>query len=715
MKQFSLFIAIFLFCSQAFGQASVNMNLYKKIHAPEFADHEMYVLVKGDVYQIRGFVKSAGGKYIGSAGDIASVRLTVSAISQLVNKPFVKRIGSDIYNFKTMNDTMRMRAYVNEVHAGQSPLTRTYKGRGIVIGMIDSGIDFTHPDFKDSLGNTRVKWLWDMNLADSANTPQPYDYGQEFSGDQIDSGLATAHNGTDQFGHGTYTAGIAAGNGSAIGRFQGVAPEADLIVVGYNFNAMDTVSRMAHAVEYIFNKAQSMGMPCVINASLGDYYGSHDGLDLQSQYISYMLDQQSGRVIVQACGDIGVNYPFHVGRNSVAGDTVFTWCKYNTGTGAVYIQIYADTANYRNIRYSIGVDKVTPYFDFRGQTAFGDVFPTINNLVSRDIMNGPNRIGNIQEFTSVNDSVYLHEIYITPDSTDYHWRFITTGNGRYDSWTFDWVFQNLPSDTVFPDMTHYFAPDTISSIVSGINCLSNVISVGNYTNSDRHIDVDTVLQITPADLPQQIAVNSGRGPTRSGMIKPDVSGPGNHILSTGVLSLIAGLVTTQPYKVAQGGYHITGGGTSASAPVVAGIAALYLEQNAGADWLQVKTALQNCAFQDTFMWGPYPNNAWGYGKVHAFEAMTTCSLFNSVVKNPTVFDAYSIYPNPASSELFVEVKEFRKGRLVIYDIEGRKLRDTDFSGMKFSIPISGLAEGTYLLELKSENSAPVTSKFVVSR
>ncbi len=714
MKQFSFFIAILFSCCQIFGQASVNMNLYKKIHTPEFANHEMYLLVKGDVNQIRDFVKSSGGKYIGSAGDIASVRLTVSAISQLINKPFVKRIGSDIYNFKTMNDTMRMRAFVNEVHGGQSPLTRTYKGRGVLIGMIDSGIDFTHPDFKDSLGNTRVKWLWDMNLADSANTPQPYDYGQEFSGDQIDSGLATAHNGTDQFGHGTYTAGIAAGNGSSIGRFEGVAPEADLIVVGYDFNASDTVSRMAHAVEYIFNKAQLLGMPCVINASLGDYYGSHDGLDLQSQYISYMLDQQSGRVIVQACGDIGVNYPFHVGRNSVAGDTVFTWCKYNAGTGAVYIQIYADTANYRNINYAIGVDKVTPYFDFRGQTNFTDVFPTVNNLVSRDIMNGPNRIGNIQEFTSVNDSVYLHEIYITPDSIDYHWRFITTGNGRYDSWTFDWVFQNLPSDTVFPDMTHYFAPDTISSIVSGINCLSNVISVGNYTNADRHVDVDTVLQITPADLPQQIAVNSGRGPTRSGMIKPDVSGPGNHILSTGVLSLIAGLVTTQPYKVAQGGYHITGGGTSASAPVVAGIAALYLEQNAGAGWLQVKTALQNCAFQDTFMWGPYPNNAWGYGKVHAFEAMTTCSLYNSV-KNPTVFDAYSIYPNPASSELFVEVKEFRKGRMVIYDIEGRKLRDADFSGMKFSIPISGLAEGTYLLELKSENSTPVTSKFVVSR
>ena len=714
MKQYLFFIAFLFACYQSFGQASVNMNLYKKMHTPEFATHEMFLLVKGDVSQIRDFVKLTGGKYISSAGDIASVRLTVSAISQLVNKPFVKQISSDIYNFKTMNDTMRMRAFVNEVHAGQSPLTSSYKGRGVIIGMIDSGIDFTHPDFKDSLGNTRVLWLWDMNLADSANTPQPYDYGQEFSRSQIDSGLATAHNGTDQFGHGTYTAGIAAGNGNANGRFQGVAPEAELIVVGYDFNAADTVSRMAHAVEYIFNKAQALGMPCVINASLGDYYGSHDGLDLQSQYISYMLNQQSGRVIVQACGDIGVNYPFHVGRNSVSGDTVFTWCKYNVSTGDVYIQIYADTANYRDIRYSIGVDKVTPYFEFRGQTNFGSVFPTINNLLSRDIMNGPNRIGNIQEFTSLNDGVYLHEIYITPDSTDYNWRFITTGNGRYDSWTFDWVFQNLPSDTVFPDMSHYHAPDTISSIVSGINCLSNVISVGNYTNTDRHIDVDTVLQISPGDLPQQIAVNSGRGPTRSGLVKPDVSGPGNHIVSTGVLSLITGLISTQPYKVAQGGYHITGGGTSASAPVVAGIAALYLEENPGGGWLNVKTALQNCAFQDTFMWGPYPNNAWGYGKVHAFEALTTCSLFNSV-KNPVVFDAYSIYPNPASSELFVEVKEFRKGSMVIYDLEGRKLLQTHFNGMKFSIPISGLAEGTYLLELKSVNCPPATSKFVVSR
>ncbi|MBL0103977.1 MAG: hypothetical protein IPP51_09635 [Bacteroidetes bacterium] len=62
---------------------------------------------------------------------------------------------------------------------------------------------------------------------------------------------------------------------------------------------------MANAVEYIFNKAQQLGKPCVINASLGDYIGSHDGLDLESQYISNLLNQQAGRALVAAAGNVG--------------------------------------------------------------------------------------------------------------------------------------------------------------------------------------------------------------------------------------------------------------------------------------------------------------------------------------------------------------------------------------------------------------------------
>ncbi len=716
MKKILLF-ALIIYSSNVLGQGnvSVNMNLYKKLLNRDQVNSDMYLLVKGNVNSIRDFVEHNNGTFISFAGDIASIKLSLNAIAELVLKPFVKQIGSDRYNYKTMNDTMRMRAFVDQVHSAQLPLTTSYKGSGIVIGMIDSGIDIDHPDFKDISDNTRVKWLWDMNLPNGPNTPQPYGYGREWSGAEIDAGLSTMHTGEDQFGHGTYTTGIAAGNGNAIGQFQGVAPLADLIVVGFNFNALDTVSRMAHAVDYIFTKAQQLGKPCVINASLGDYGGSHDGLDLQAQYISNLLNQQNGRVLVQACGDIGVNYPFHIGRNSVAGDTVFCWIKRNAGSGAAYMEFYADTADLNNVRFSIGADKVTPYYEFRGQTNFTNVFPSLNNLVNQDLYNGPNRIGNIQSYTSLNDGVYHLEVYITPDSTDYYWRFTSTGNGRFDSWNFDYNISPIPADTVFPDVAKYYAPDTLQTIVSSINCLSNVISVANYTNTDRHIDVDTILQIQPLDHPQQIAVNSGRGPTRTGLIKPDLAAPGNHIISTGVLTLIPGIISAgQAWKIAQGGFHLTGGGTSASAPVVAGIAALYLEQNPGAGWMDVKNALTTCAFNDTFMWGPYPNNAWGYGKVNAFEAMTTCSLINSIHGPLSKDNNLQIFPNPANSELKVNAFGFTEGNAVILDFNGRKVFESSFTGENFILPLTTLSEGVYLLQLKSENRIPVVKRFVIS-
>ena len=112
-----------------------------------------------------------------------------------------------------MNNTMRMLSHVDEVHSGQTPLTQSYTGRGVLMGIIDSGLDLNHPDFQDSTNQTRVKYLWDMTLPHSNMfTPAQYGYGQAFTKTQIDAGLAAAHTGEDEFGHGSYVAGIAAGN-----------------------------------------------------------------------------------------------------------------------------------------------------------------------------------------------------------------------------------------------------------------------------------------------------------------------------------------------------------------------------------------------------------------------------------------------------------------------------------------------------------------------
>src|SRR5690606_926764 len=155
-----------------------------------------------------------------------------------------------------------------------------YNGEGILMGIIDTGVDFNHADFKDSLGNTRIKYLWDQKPTSGSTVPSPFGYGIEWTETQINMAQCTQSD-MAYYGHGTGVAGIAAGNGLASGHHQGPASKSDLIVVALDFNK--TGPTIADAVQYIFDKAIQIGKPCVINASLGDYYGSHDATDLQTQ------------------------------------------------------------------------------------------------------------------------------------------------------------------------------------------------------------------------------------------------------------------------------------------------------------------------------------------------------------------------------------------------------------------------------------------------
>ncbi len=699
----NLLLLVILFCSLSLHSrqpgAGMNLGLYREVQSAPDSPRLVSVLVKGLATCVAEQTRISGGNVVAVAGDISSIRMPLKAVPAMLQCNCVKRIEAYPERMQVLNDTMRMLSRVNEVQMGIPPLSQAYKGKNILMGYIDSGIDLHHPDFQDSLGNTRVAWLWDMTKPLAANTPQPYGYGQEWNAADIDNGLAASHTGEDVFGHGTYVAGIGSGNGRAVGHFEGVAPESDLLIVSYDFDAQDTVPRMAHAIDYLYAKATQLGKPCVINASLGDYYGSHDGKDLQSQFISNLINLQSGRVVVAAAGNIGL-YPYHVGKTSSVGDTSFTWFKYNTSYAGAYVQIFADTADFNQIEYSIGADQVSPYFEFRGATPYSGISSTVNNVVTQNIFSGPNRIGIVQTVASVNEGVYELEIYVVPDSTSYNWRFTTTGTGHFDSWSFDWEFQNLPGTVAFPPIVNYHLPDTFQTIVTGIACLDNVITVGNYYNTDRHVDVNGTLQISAGDQPGNLAGNSSRGPTRDGRIKPDISAPGHHIISAGVLTQIPGMIAAQPYKVAQGGFHITGGGTSASAPVVSGIAALYLEQNPASDWMDVKDAITSCAAHDQFTWGPLPNNAWGYGKADAFGVLTACSPVGLINQNGIEFFP-ELYPNPTNGMIHISVPENLDAlpmKLDIIEPLGRIVKSIQVSTPDIIMDLSSCPDGVYWLK-----------------
>ena len=164
------------------------------------------------------------------------------------------------------------------------------EGRDVITAIIDSGIDYFHPDFRNEDGSTRILALWDQTLQPREGEKPPYEFrrGVEFDREDIDRALAAGSEAKgfqivpsrDTSGHGTHVAGIAAGNGRAsAGRYTGVAPESELLVVKLGYageNAFPRTTELMTALDYVVQKAIEYRKPIAINISIGNTYGGHE-------------------------------------------------------------------------------------------------------------------------------------------------------------------------------------------------------------------------------------------------------------------------------------------------------------------------------------------------------------------------------------------------------------------------------------------------------
>jgi len=622
------------------------------------------VLVDGDIQQIIKDQDQLGVHVNYYSGSIASIRTSLSSISNLISHKYLKFIEYRPSKPQLLNDTAMVRNRINPVKQGMAPLTQAYDGTGIIMGIIDSGIDFNHPDFKDGSGNTRIQFIWDQNLSSGSTIPLPYNYGIEWTAAQINASVCT-HNDNANYGHGTHVSGTAAGNGLATGKFEGAAPKSDLIVVALNFNN-STNPIYADALSYIFAKATAAGKPCVVNASVGDYYGSHDATDLQAQLMNNLITAQNGRVLVAAAGNAG-NVKFHTKTTLSTSDTLFTW--FTSAGSDMYYVLYADTNDIKNVQTSIGVNRAS-------STDIGRIpFHNFNYALSTqqvDTLKFNNkRIGIIKTDAAINSfGVYELVYHVIADSLSYNWRIESKGNGKHDSWDFNFKSTGLPTATVYPKMVNYVMPDTISTIVTGFQCSNEVITVGNYINLNKWTDASNTVQTSTLEVPGKIKETSSGGPTRWNMIKPDVVATGANVFSSMPISLQTFMLTNAPTAVAQGSMHIQGGGTSASAPVVAGLAALYLQKFPNATNQQVKQAIMNCTYNDGFT-GTLPNNVYGYGKLDGMAAML-CTIFTGIDKL-NLNEGLKTSPNPFHEKMEINLKHQTKGILFVYDASGKCL------------------------------------------
>ena len=402
------------------------------------------------------------------------------------------------------------------VREGIAPLDSVYSGKNVVVGIIDDGIDFHHKDFQHADGSTRIKFLWDQNVDSGGAVPQPFGYGQEWNAAEIDSGKCLSTEPANEFGHGSNVCGIAAGNGLALNNYFGIATEASLIVVAANLGDNSEVS-IADAAQYIFSKADSLHETCVINVSLGNYAGSHDGQDLVSQMIDQMLEAHAGRAFVSAAGNAG-NIPFHLGYETHA-DSSFTWFKFNPSTSGTSFQCWMNKKDAKNFSFAIGADKINPY-QFLGRTPFFHTnkdFDTTENVFT---ITFPFKI----DSTNYRNHSHRNKISIHLfRSTSAFNRKIRICFGdllrmvREDSiagaiqsltGTSDIVTTNLPDSNSFHDFVRYKFPDTQQTLCSSFQCSDHVITVGNFINRNSYLDVDSVEVNFPQDTVGHLALNS---------------------------------------------------------------------------------------------------------------------------------------------------------------------------------------------------------------
>ena len=384
-------------------------------------------------------------------------------------------------------------------------------GEGVIVGIADSGIDFTHEAFRNQDGTTRILNLWDQTN------------DRVYNAEEINEALKSENpyesvNSVDYSGHGTHVAGIAAGNFAENKNDNlGIATKSSLVIVKMALageRSCPRTTQLMEAVDYMIKVAESYKMPLAMNLSFGNSYGSHDGTSLLSTYLDSMADGRRVSICVGAgnegdsAGHAG-GYVFEptdvevqVSRFQKAF-SIQLWKDFSdefrvqiiapSGFIIDVIEIYNRAHKYETDETNVYVFYGTPKPYTQYQEIYFELIPVSNYVKSG-----------------------IWTIRLTPEN-------IVTG--RYDMW--------LPEGGIINENTSFLRPDPdITLTVPSTS--SKVISVGAYNSSN---DV--------------MASFSGRGFTReTNQVKPDIVAPGVNISSasnTGGVSVRTGTSMATPF------------------------------------------------------------------------------------------------------------------------------------------------------------------------
>ena len=253
-------------------------------------------------------------------GNVATVLIPIDRLAEVAALPQVLRLETPSRPVPRLNKSVTF-THADQLRSGTLAAGWTGStGKGVIVGVIDSGIDISHGDFLDAAGRTRILRLWNQRSVTGGTPPTGADgtpmYGAECDASAINAVIntpataASTCNPDDNDNHGSHVAGIAAGNGrgtgnsQAAGRFVGMAPEADLLIA----NSLDKAvsvngDPVLDAIAWMTRVAKQLNKPLVINLSLGSYFGSRDGTGSTQSAID--AASGAGVIIVAAAGNEG--------------------------------------------------------------------------------------------------------------------------------------------------------------------------------------------------------------------------------------------------------------------------------------------------------------------------------------------------------------------------------------------------------------------------
>lgn len=700
--------------------------LYK---AGPIADPLLSVIFKAYGPDMKTVVEKHKGKLYSTIGTIYTAEIPLSRIAAFAAEPNVVKIES-AKEMELHNDRAKQLTGVSKVHGWELPEGRPYTGKGVLVGVIDTGLDFLHPDFRrhDDSTTTRIVSIWDQTV-NGGTLPSGFNYGSEWTREQVNAELSNPGIITerDSSGHGTHVTGTAAG-------LRGMAFESEIISVktplvsngDYKFS---NSARTLDAVNYVYQKAGALGKPCVVNMSLGFSFGApHDGTSLFEQGIDYMVESRDGFIVCASAGNDGSSFG-HNGGFPLTNDSV--WLYVHALNGATWYAVN-DRQYDDSMWISVTMDSATASFTGGGILNQTTVFQTpwlkikdIKNAAggyNYDVLYGNGDTAASIRIVAANYDSARTEFYVYPRD-----RFLVNtaasptkvnlykisfkGAGTFHSW-----YQELYGLGVnlgsFNAKTNARYRSGDNNYTIGIPATAKkVIAVGAYINKRDYVDIlgRTQRGLNSNNLSSgQLAYFSSIGPTLDGRTKPEFCAPGLNVASS------RSRYGTKDSTGMTDDQTIVFSGTSMSCPVTAGAFALYLEKYPNTTFDQIRAAIDSTTIRDQFvkLKGAVPNNYWGYGKLDIFKALGG-TWHTGIEDQAEEHTNGLVYPNPSSGIInFTLPEKHSFTQIELYDISGRMIATVDPSQQQ--VDVSSWNSGLYFYRITGSEQV-LSGKFIVTK